>query len=97
MKVFYVLDHGCHGNPLRSERAHERVINVHVDNQLRNFNSVRPPYLSLSRFPPARVPEVHFELSVFCFELTSLSDFETPDFGISDLKFLDSPKAPTAF
>jgi hypothetical protein len=31
-----------------------------------------------------KVPEVHFELSDFCFEMTSSSDFTTPDFGIPD-------------
>jgi hypothetical protein len=36
---------------------------------------------------PARVPEVHFEISDFGFEMTSLSGFKTPDFGIPDYRF----------
>jgi hypothetical protein len=34
-----------------------------------------------------RVPEVRFEFSDFCFEITSLSDFTTPDFEIPDSGF----------
>jgi hypothetical protein len=33
---------------------------------------------------PVGVPKVHFEISNFGFEVTSSSDFTTPDFGIPD-------------
>jgi hypothetical protein len=62
--------------------------------RLSRFGLFSNPRVRLANLPPirfsqARVPEVHFELSVFCFEITSLSDFETPDFGIPDLKIFD--------
>jgi hypothetical protein len=34
-----------------------------------------------------RVPEVQFEISDFGFEITSLSNFEIPDFLIPDFSF----------
>jgi hypothetical protein len=40
-----------------------------------------------SGFPADGVPKVHFERSVFCFEMTSSFDFTTPDFGIPDYRF----------
>jgi hypothetical protein len=37
--------------------------------------------------PGVRVPKVQLEIYVFGFEITSLSNFETPDFGIPDSGF----------
>jgi hypothetical protein len=46
-----------------------------------------PPDFSTNRSTSVEVPKVRFKFSDFGFEITSLSDFETPDFGISDSGF----------